>query len=305
MFGAKDDASLFHLVASPHAAWMLAGLMIPATALLSLRTRRGARPTCLPLPPIDASARFHLATAPEPQAIAHAATLLARRLLQGGGRVLLVDGGRRLDLHAFFGCVAQWGVGECVRGELPLLGVVQRTECPGLYLLARGALRSAEDWPGLGRVLEAARSRFDHVILALDPRAPREAAAALSGATIAGAFGCSGAVPRTGLAFGERLRIPLMPLVLRGSFQAALEALIEAAVETRPEPAPPDPSGASRAWIASRTHTVLDCDLRVRERMRFAYWLRSIAVDRRARAAAPRPAPKLAEREQVETAGVR
>jgi len=250
--------------------------------------------------PGSTEAWLHVVTGPDRARIAEVTVAVAAELLEREGRVVVMDAGRRLRLHEVFGREPRWGVGECLSGELPLLGLVQDTGCPGLYLLAHGAAARAEDWPRLGRVLDDAQAHFAHCVLALDAAVPHEAGEALTGRHLEGWWAGSGAPTRNGLAFSERTGITVTSYPLVGGLEAALERLVSAADVPAPidaprpvaAAAPPEWSAAQRpapATIAEPTPSpfaedlppsILDDDGRVRERLRFLVWARSLRPKR-------------------------
>lgn len=248
--------------------------------------------------PGTTEAWLHVVSGPERARIAEAVVAVAAELLAGGGRVVVMDAGRRLRLHEIFGREPRWGVGECLSGSLPLLGLVQDTGCPGLYLLAHGAAAPADDWPELGRVLDEARPHFARCVLALDAAVPREAAEALAGRHLEGWWAGSSGPSRSALAFAERTGIALTGYPLAGGVEAAFERLpMSAAAGTDPIPAriPAAPPRLTVTIPAPRVvapeavpvevapPSILDCDVRVRERLRFLVWARSLRADRESR----------------------
>jgi hypothetical protein len=222
---------------------------------------------------------LHVVSGATPRSVTRGVVELSARFLDHGHRVLLVDGARRLRLEQGFGREARWGFGECLEGALPVLGVVQDTGCAGLLLLARGSTAGATGWSQLGRVLEETRPYFGRVVLALDQAAPREAGQALSGLQAEAWWSGGGALPRARRTFSERLGIHCTTLALTASPGVQLEAMrarhggclataYEAGLEAIPPPPPPPEPAA--------TAPILDCDLRVRERLRFLLWMRRI-----------------------------
>ena len=230
-----------------------------------------------PRRPGACEAWLHIVSGGAPRVVAQGAMELCAQFLEDGHRVLVVDGGRRLHLEQWFGREARWGFGECLVDAMPVLGVVQDTGCAGLLLLARGSTAGAEGWSQLGRVLDETRPHFGRVVLALDLAAPREAGQALSGRYLEGWWAGGGALPMVGRALSERLGIRLLSLELTALPDVQLEAIrarpvsartsaLEAEFEGKP-PRPPEPAAVD---------PILDCDLRVRERLRFLLWVRCI-----------------------------
>jgi hypothetical protein len=235
--------------------------------------------------PGDVLAPVHLVSGADRIAITQGVIEAAREFLFRGERVLIVDAGRRIELHEVFGRDARWGFGECLQETLPLLGVVQETGYAGLYLLARGST-GAETWGALGRMLEDAQPHFTRVILAIDRACPHAAGDALRGRGVEGWWAGDPAMPRAGLALAERIGIRFHGLGLRASLEEALDALMDLPVPTQPLP---------RAVIAERLPPgvrllpkpvpapavpaepqVVAWNLSVGERLRFLAWARRL-----------------------------
>jgi len=266
---------------------------------------------------------LHLVSGPDPARIAQAAAILAGGFAERGERVLLVDAGRRLRLHERYGGDARWGLGECLAGEVPLLGAVQAAGCAGVFFLAHGAPGRAGRWDDLSALLEGARAHFDRVLLALDQKVSRAAALPLGGRVLEAWWAEPGpGLSRSAVALSERLGIPFSCLDLNWLMEAILEA--EPAAQARvagPEPfvdevgavqaaslyAAPEvlpaadpgsgeealepvgavsgPAEAIEAVTCSDDEAVvLGCDLEVRERLRFMVWMRRVRAERRAAA---------------------
>ena len=240
--------------------------------------------------PSTTHAALHLVSGPTPERCLHGALVLAAELLERGERVLLVDAGRRLDLHEHFGRESRWGFGECMRGSLPLLGVVQDSGCPGLYLLARGSSGGAEQWGRLGALMDDARTHFGQVVLLVDPACPWAAGEAIKGRLIEGWWAEPGALPRASQALSERVGIPFHSLDLSSSPQELLERLwarpralaplsLPLAGVTNAELTLSIPVlETALARVRAPEPLVLDCDLRVRERLRFLRWTRQLGA---------------------------
>ena len=266
---------------------------------------------------------LHLVSGPDRARIAHAVATLAGGFLERGERVLLVDAGERLRLHERFGGDTRWGLGECLVGEVPLLGAVQVAGRTGFFFLAHGAPGDAGRWDDLSGLLEGARTHFDRVLLALDPRVPRAAALPLGGRVLEAWWAEPGpGLSRNAVALSERLGIPFSCFDLNWLMKTALE--VEPAAQV-PAPGPP-PSGeeagapqptcivdaqvialgdrergeealepmvevvsgpAEAIEAVARSGgeaVVLGCDLEVRERLRFMIWMRRVRAERRAAA---------------------
>ena len=264
---------------------------------------------------------LHVVSGPDPARIAHAVSILGGGFAERGERVLLVDAGRRLRLHERFGGDARWGLGECLVGEVPLLGAVQAAGRAGFFFLAHGAPGRAGRWDRLSGLLEDARTHFDRVLLALDPKVPRAAALPLGGRVLEAWWAEPGpGLSRSAVALSERLGIPFSCFDLNWRMEATLEV---ASAAPAPVPGPPlvdevgtvppvcladpevlapaDPeldeeafetveavSGPAEAIEAVARSggeaVVLGCDLEVRERLRFMVWMRRVRAERRAAA---------------------
>jgi hypothetical protein len=198
-----------------------------AKAAPSRRVRTAPAPRYLPAP-TPSEAWLHLVSARDARGVAVAACEVAGPFVARGERVLMVDAGRRLKLHEFFGCAPHWGVGECARGEMPLLGSVQRAGVSGLYLLARGDVRGEEHWEGLGDVLDDAHRHFGAVVLALESSAPHAAGAMLGGRVVEAWWGNVGRrLPRVLESLTARVGIVFTPFTLTLPQDDLLEALSE------------------------------------------------------------------------------
>ncbi|HEY2954300.1 MAG TPA: hypothetical protein VGK89_03495 [Candidatus Eisenbacteria bacterium] len=183
---------------------------------------------------------LHVVSGLSPRAVASAVREMAARLAAGGERVLVIDGARHLRLHDSFGARPHLGFQECMRGELPLLGVVQNGGVAGLFVLAHGGRSPARSWFPLDGLLEQARLHFVRVVLALDPDAPREVGSALAGRLMTGWWvGPDGPESKPARRLSERL----------GAALAGIEpALAEPALA---EPATSEPAIAEPATVES------------------------------------------------------
>jgi hypothetical protein len=265
---------------------------------------------------------LHLVSGPDPARIAHAIAILAGGFVERGERVLLVDAGRRLRLHERYGGDTRWGLGECLAGEVPLLGAVQSAGRAGFFFLAHGAPGRAGRWDELSGLLEDARAHFDRVLLALDPKVPGAAALPLGGRVLEAWWAEPGpGLSRSAVALSERLGIPFSCFDLNWLMEAMLEAESATRVQVPCPPpsvdevgaaqssclagaealAPADPGPGEEAiepveavsGSAGAIETVagsgdaavvLGCDLEVRERLRFMVWMRRVRAERRAAA---------------------
>ncbi len=265
---------------------------------------------------------LHLVSGPDPARIAHAVGTLAGGFVERGDRVLLVDAGERLRLHERYGGDVRWGLGECLAGEVPLLGAVQVAGRAGFFFLAHGAPGRAGRWEELSRLLEDARTHFDRVLLALDRGAPRAAALPLGGRVLEAWWAEPGpGLSRSAVALSERLGIPFSCFELNWLMEAMIEAESAARMQA-PDP-PPSGDGADAARpvglagaealaladagsgeeVFERIEgvvgsadaieavarsggeaVVLGCDLEVRERLRFLVWMRRVQAERQAAA---------------------
>ena len=233
-----------------------------------------------------------------------------------------MDAGRRLRLHERYGGDTRWGLGECLAGEVPLLGAVQAAGRAGFFLLAHGGPESAGRWDELSRLLEDAHAHFDRVLLALDPKAPRTAALPLGGRVLEAWWAEPGpGLSRSAAALSERLGIPFCCFDLNWLMEAMPEAgsaapaqasgLSTSLNEASTEPpvrlavaealGPVDPGPGEEAFSrvaavsgsadasesvagSGREAVVLGCDFEVRERLRFMIWMRRVRAERRAAA---------------------
>lgn len=246
------------------------------------------RPLVEPPLPAESAAWLHLVSGPDASRVARGVAELAAAFLGRGERVLLVDAGRKLALGRRLGCDASWGLAECLRGELPLAGAVLDAGLEGLHLLAHGRPAGEERWPELGRLVGEAGLHFDRVVLAIEPAAPAAIGEALAGRFFEGWWaGGPAALPRLAQALGERLGILLHAMPLEAGGEALLEAPTDdiAAPSDAPSaarPAPPERPEAVPAIVmaaAPPEPVILDCDLQVRERLRFLIWMRRIQAE--------------------------
>lgn len=251
---------------------------------------------------------LHVVSGPDRARVAHGVGVLAAGFLGRRMRVLAVDAGQDLRLHERFGGDARWGLGECLAGEVPLLGAVQTTGSPGFYLLCRGASAMAGRWEALSALLEEARPHFDRVILALGAGTPSAAALPLGGRVLEAWWAEPGEqLPRRAVALAERLGISFIPMSLNWLTQVEREAagttveVPAAAAAPAPEeppsaetpPAPealplavevPEHVPAVAEVLPDGPPPVLACDPEVRERLRFLVWMRRVQAERRAAA---------------------
>lgn len=215
--------------------------------------------------------------------IGRGALELAARWLARGERVVLVDAGRKVGLHRFLGRDHRWGLAECLSGEAPALGVVQDAGMRRFYLLAHGAGDRRPDWSQLGQLLEDLRPHFGRVVLAFDAEGLEQRAQDL--ARFKPAAWWSGARPKEKRLdkISRELHSPLIHLELEDMPRASVEGLV-ARVGALAAALPPVPvAAAPRIETPPAAPTaiedpalVMDCDLRVRERLRFLIWMRRV-----------------------------
>jgi hypothetical protein len=233
---------------------------------------------------------LHVVSGPDSPRIMDALWSLSAQLCARGQRVLLIDGGRRLRLHETLGGDSRWGLVECLAGEMPLLGSVQSAGQAGLYLLAHGNVARDERWAALGRLLEDARPHFGHVVVALEFATPHVVGDVLAGRTLEGWWAETGSrLPRAAVAFAERLGIALHPMELWAGEAAAPEPSSSPGVQpleelsvVEVEPVEgPSPLEVPKEPAIAFEPLVLDCDLQVRERLRFLLWMRRVQAEGR------------------------
>lgn len=278
------------------AAGSLAALMLVSLA----RRRRRAPQTALAgseaatltprHDPAATHAWLHAVAAAHPKRVAQGVLELAAHALARGERVLIVDAGWRLRLHERFDREARWGLMECLNADMPVLGLVQYAGRPGLYLLAYGNPARGENWAPLGQHLDDARPHFGRIIVALDVNAPRPLGDALVGRVLEGWWAEPGdRLSKAGRELSERLSIPLSLMDLGAVPEATLEGLGErtdalAAALGPPVWVPSDPPPAlaiDAAPAPPAEPIVLDCDLQVRQRLRFLAWMRRVQAESR------------------------
>lgn len=286
-------------IVSAWRTWLGGGALLGALAAmlaaglgLWLRRFRGAgAPVVVPASDPGSPERWlHVVAGPSPLAIARGVTELAAHALARGERVLVVDGSARLRLHERFGREARWGLMECLLADMPVLGLVQYGGRPSFYLLAHGKAGRGDGWAALGQRLDEARPHFGRVILALDVAAPGAVGDSLRGRAVEGWWAEPLArLPRHAQELADRLGIALSNMDLTDMPEASLELLsgraralaaMVSTVETVGEPVlqPPAPGPVVEA---PPEPIVLDCDLQVRQRLRFLAWMRRVQSERR------------------------
>jgi hypothetical protein len=274
--------------------WLAFGALLgalAAAALAWLATRLPPRRDRSPLPatlrdPGATSAWLHVVTGPSSGAIARAVVELAAHALARGERVLVVDGGTTLRLHERFGREARWGLMECLLADMPVIGLMQYGGRPGFYLLAHGNPERSEGWAAIGRRLDDARPHFGRIVLALDASAPRALGDALGGRALEGWWAAATPrLPAAAIAAMERLGIAFSGMDLSVVPHATLEVLAGRsrglALLAPPRPALPEPVASVPPEPAPPSPVVLDCDLQIRQRLRFLAWMRRVQAERR------------------------
>lgn len=213
-------------------------------------------------------------------AVADAVVALASEALRRGERVLVIEGKPGLAFHRELGGAPRRGLVECLSQSAPVSGLVQETSRAGLGLLSFGLEECAPDWSRLGRVLGAARPQFDRLILAFANEGPAGLRRSLDGAAVDARWAGGPATEPLRRAFEERTGILLVPSELR------------VPIEMLPEPLPAPVVSVDRlgqevvrdgGGVAPEAPqpVVLDCDLRVRERLRFLLWTRRVREELR------------------------
>lgn len=259
---------------------------VPARA--GRRARRAAAPPAAPAEWLASHAWLQIVSGPDAEHLARGLIEAAGAWVACGERVLVVDGARRLRLHEALGLEAGPGLLECLAGTLPVLEAIQGGAGERLCFLPRGNPMRPEAWPQLGRLLLEARPHFDRVVLALDFAVPREAGLALEGLGAAAWWCPDGFASILSEALAERLGISLRDIMLSPSENVMREPAIgrpAPAVPPVPPPAPAPPAAEAaaeaaraRPWVEA---AVVDCDLQVRERLRFLVWMRSVQAEGR------------------------
>jgi hypothetical protein len=208
---------------------------------------------------------------------------LADALVGRGQRVLLVDGARRLRLHDRLDREGSPGLLECLLEQLPLVECIQGGGGERLSFLPRGNPMRHEAWPHLGHLLRESRTHFDRVLLALDFAAPHEVGEGLAGLEVAGWWAPDESSPALATALAERIGIHLRSLRLTADREVLHEPRPRSvmAPPTRPlaltAGRPTGARGGGGPGARPRGESgVVDCDLHVRERLRFLLWMRGL-----------------------------
>lgn len=272
-----------------------------AAALSRKRVERGRRPRAEPatfvepVPEAPSSAEeslawLHVVSGPSGRRVSHAVAELAAHWLAKGERVVVVDGGPRLRLHAAFGARPTLGLLDCLANGMPILGLVQYAGARGFYLLVHGTAPRGRLWSELGRLLDGARTHFDRVVLALDMGTPYGVGQALAGRYLEAWWADPDPEHRAGArALSERLGIRFNGMQLEASSVAISEALTARVEALRPAGAPlpeplPEATGAPVPEVSPgppAPAAILECDLQVRERLRFLMWMRGVRNEAR------------------------
>lgn len=260
------------------------GVLVPASFGL-VRTLR--HPADEPPPAHDPAAiagGLHLVAGGARDRVARAVCELVAHGLARDERVVVVDTTRAFRLHRPLGLSARLGFVECMAQGQPALGLLQSGGFTGLFLLARGRTAKLADWLPIDRVLEELRPHFDRVILAFDPQTPAVVGSLLAGRLMHGWWaGPGSAGNRAAVRASNRLAIALSRIELAAIPKASLEAIEARLVGfARPEPAPPPPvpiaPGPPLRFLVSPP-AVLDCDLQIRQKLRFLAWMRRMRTE--------------------------
>ncbi|MEO5989065.1 MAG: hypothetical protein ABIU54_08260, partial [Candidatus Eisenbacteria bacterium] len=264
-----------------------------SAAVFTRGMSRGGRPTPIAFMPSrdphESGPWLHLVSGPNPSAITRATLELSAPSLARGERVLVVDGSPRLSLHERFGREARWGLNECLLADMPVLGLVQYGGRPGFYLLAHGNSQRGDGWPRLGQRLDDARPHFGRVILAVDANAPRAIGDSLAGRALEGWWADPVKhLPEAAIELSGRLGIAFSPMDLAGIPENSLEVLSERVTQLQPSVArsqwnetPPATASQVTVALVPTEPVILDCDLQVRQRLRFLAWMRRVQAEGR------------------------
>jgi len=241
--------------------------------------------------PAAAVPELHVVTGAAPGPIVRGALELAAHRVAHGDRVLVVDASPRLQLHERLGRDARWGLLEALAAEMPVMGLVQYGGHPGLYVLPYGNAERAVGWSRLGQKLDELLPQFARVVLAVDAGAPTAIGDSLRGRAMEGWW--AGPIGRSARKAEEatgRLGIALHPLSLDGISEVTLEAVSARVAVLRPAGPAPEPAPITAPVVVAPPTSpppplepvVLDCDLQVKQRLRFLAWMRRVqAEDRR------------------------
>ncbi len=280
-------------------AWAAIGLAGGAVGL-AIAAAFGAAPR--PLPAIELGGRpdpahgswLHVVSGGDHPRIARATFEVVAHAIARRRRIVLVDASRGLRLHARLGLSARLGLVECMSQGAPALGLLQSSGFTGLFLLARGRTGRLTDWLPLDRVLEELRPHFEQVVLVFERDIPPVVGGVLAGRVVSGWWaGPGSAKGRHASRASASLAIPLFDIDLAGIPEATLEALEARLGALLPGPAPgstetpflsPEPPP-----IRVSPPAVLDCDLQIRQKLRFLAWMRRMRTERERAETAGRP----------------
>jgi hypothetical protein len=199
-------------------------------------------------------ARLQIVSGSHPRRVARVVRELTARFVAAGERVLVVDGGRHLRLHDGFGANSKLGFQECMREELPLLGVLQSGGLPGLHVLAHGSPSRLRSWLPLRRLLDQARPYFSRVVLALDSHVPRQTGEALAGRLTDGWWAGSDArKSRDARRLSTRVGIALQTIEAQAAEHATVADLVEELRRGARRDASPAPATAEAPMPAEAT----------------------------------------------------
>ncbi|MEO5618996.1 MAG: hypothetical protein ABIS67_14600 [Candidatus Eisenbacteria bacterium] len=273
----------------------LAGLALFAAGRARRRERNGAAGLASPAAdPGDGSVWLHVVTGGDRKSIARAVCELAAHPLARRQRVVVVDASRHLRLDQVLRLSPRLGFVECLTRGLPALGVLQSGGFTGLFLLARGGRARVTQWLLLDRLLEELRPHFSRVILAFDESIPTVVGGVLAGRWFRAWWAGPGpAARRAGSRAAARLAITLTDLELGPVPKASLEALearlVSLAGVVSLAPAPCQPSADVPVVFRVSPPAVLECDLQIRQKLRFLAWMRKMRAERQGSETAGRP----------------
>ena len=235
---------------------------------------------------VSSPAWLQIMSGPDPEHLTRGLFEAANALIEHGERLLIVDGARRLRFHDAIRGEAGPGLLECMSGLLPIDEAIQGSAEERLCFLPRGNPMSSEAWPQLGRLLLEARPHFDRVVLALDFAAPHDLDPALEGLGAIGWWCPDGSASILAAALAERIGIPMRNIRLPLPEEAIPELEVPRATAFAPGPRPapaaayvPYPVLGERDVRPRIEPPVVDCDLQVRERLRFLVWMRSVQAE--------------------------
>jgi len=272
-------------------AWAALGLAGAAIGL-ALAAASG-RPRRRDLPALEFGSRpdpahgswLHVVTGADRARIGRATFEVVAHAIARRRRIVVVDASRGLRLHARLGLSARLGLVECMAHGAPALGLLQSSGFTGLFLLARGRAGRLIDWLPLDRVLEELRPHFDQVLLVFERDIPPVIGGVLAGRLVSGWWAGPGAAGgRLASRASASLAIPLFDIDLAGISDASLEALEARLGALLPGP----PAGSFEAPFVSpepppirvSPPAILDCDLQIRQKLRFLAWMRRMRTER-------------------------